>query len=250
MSSLTNHPILILYASQTGNTETAARTISQRVHKNYGYTTKCLWLDDFLEAGYDGYKTRCRWSPLVILAVSSYGVGQAPLGGYKFRAVAEHILSDDQNAKIDLNSVQFALLGLGDSTYTTFFKNPKVTEIFMAQCGAKRICDVGIGDAASTSPDQAEIIQNWIDKVLFPALDKILLKKDCSMLPSNDDILSLDSAKEETLKICETLFPDDFEKKSKNYEQRGAMVRKCGFGTTAVIVGLVFAVISVAIMKQ
>jgi sulfite reductase alpha subunit-like flavoprotein len=79
-----------------------------------------MHLDDFLELEYG------KWTQLIIIVCSSYGVGQAPLGARKFREFCDEILkrhrdgngegeNDDTKVIPTLRGVYFALLGLGDS---------------------------------------------------------------------------------------------------------------------------------------
>merc|ERR1719232_201125 len=122
--------ILVLYGSQTGNSEGAAQEIASLVPSRLKSppadgasgdgtpcSARCMQLDDFLEA------ERANWPRLVVIVCSSYGVGHAPLGAQKFREACDAILERGGGDRF-LEGVKFALLGLGDSHYTTFFQNP------------------------------------------------------------------------------------------------------------------------------
>ena len=95
--------ILVLYGSQTGNSELAAEQIcaaiptkllqqqqfgsEEKKKKKKCCTARLMHLDDFLEL-------ECgRWTRLVIIVCSSYGVGQAPIGARKFREFCDEILT-------------------------------------------------------------------------------------------------------------------------------------------------------------
>ena len=112
--------ILILYGSQTGNSESAAHEIADQFPTKLAPMVKndvkptVMTLDDFLETHH------APWTPIIIIVCSSYGVGQAPLGARRFREVCDALLerkSENTYAKL-LNGVRYFLLGLGDSHYT------------------------------------------------------------------------------------------------------------------------------------
>jgi len=241
MSVAEKSPVLVLYASQTGSTEAAARNIADTISSRYGRPAECLWLDDFLESGYsaDG-DTRCMWTEVVVMCVSSYGVGQAPLGGQKFRAVADAVIGGSEE-KVDLSAVQYALLGLGDSSYTTFFENPKATDKIMEQCGATRICGVGMGDANSDDPDQIEAIRIWTDDELVPALDKILMG-------DNEDLNTtrLERARKDTLRVYQSMYPEAHESTA-NDASKGIFF---GLGKIVVAVGVALTAIIMVVMQR
>jgi sulfite reductase alpha subunit-like flavoprotein len=163
-----NEHILVLYASQTGNSEQAAKDVCLELpSKLPGVTCSHMQLDDFLEL------KECAWTPFVIIISSSYGVGQAPLGGYRFRDFCDSILLQTQTTAVDstsdtklmLKGLSFALLGLGDSKYTTYFQNPTTIHNAMTQAGATLVGMLGKADA---SGDQLKAISDWIHGLWTP----------------------------------------------------------------------------------
>ena len=128
--------IYFLYGSQTGNSEQAAldlatQAITQlspdRLQKLTGKDASDIviepvhmQLDDFLEL------QQCQWTRLVVIVVSSYGVGQAPLGSWRFRELCDAWTGLQKEGKVSkslLEGVHYALCGLGDSKYTTYFRS-------------------------------------------------------------------------------------------------------------------------------
>mmetsp|Transcript_18896 Transcript_18896/g.21651 ORF Transcript_18896/g.21651 Transcript_18896/m.21651 type:complete len:238 (-) Transcript_18896:181-894(-) len=178
--------VLVLFASQTGNSQHAANQIAEQLPSHLpGYEAHTLSLDDFLEV------ENGAWSQFVLICLSSYGVGQAPMGGYSFREFCDYIV--DHKCKESLIGLKFALLGLGDSMYTTFFDNPAITNEAMELAGASRITSIGKADA---SVNQLESIEEWIGNLWKP------LKEIVEEAPA----LTEDQLKElqmNTLKICE-----------------------------------------------
>ena len=99
--------VLVLYGSQTGNSEQAAKDLCEQMSSKLtpliqkrtggGSTIRVeathMQLDDFLEL------ERAAWTRLIVICVSSYGVGQAPLGGYRFRELCDAWAADPEAHK-------------------------------------------------------------------------------------------------------------------------------------------------------
>ena len=201
--------ILILYGSQTGNSESAAHEIANQFPTKLAPMVQndvkptVMTLDDFLETH------QAPWTPIVIIVCSSYGVGQAPLGARRFREVCDALLerkTENNYAKL-LKGVQYFLLGLGDSHYTTFFRNPTVMNEALSTCGAVRRGVLGKADASGTGDDeQGKVIERWVE-VMWTDLAIVVneLKRDEEQLAK---------AQEDTWKLCLELFVEWRPKKS------------------------------------
>ena len=190
--------ILVLYGSQTGNSEAAATLIASLLPSKLSsssITARHMQLDDFLEL------EQAHWTPIVIIVTSSYGVGQAPLGCYKFRELSELILSKPEGEVFDLlKGIKYALLGLGDSKYTTFFKNPTVIDNALTKAGAERIGALGKVDASGTGENaMLNVIDSWIDNLWEPLQQAVKEGKDEKFL-----LVS----KKSTLELCANIFPE------------------------------------------
>mmetsp|Transcript_766 Transcript_766/g.1059 ORF Transcript_766/g.1059 Transcript_766/m.1059 type:complete len:252 (-) Transcript_766:384-1139(-) len=199
--------IYVLFASQTGNSEQAARDICTQIQEKLSpkgiqkltgrtdvevsVTTKSMQLDDFLE-----FEPYAPWSRLIIICMSSYGVGQAPLGGYRFREFCDALV-ERRGCKGLLDGVTFALLGLGDSKYTTFFENPTKTNDALLLAGAKR---VGVIGKADHSGDQIGAIEQWIAGI-WKDLAQVLVTE-----PTPQDRLG--EIQQGTIALCQEINPD------------------------------------------
>jgi sulfite reductase alpha subunit-like flavoprotein len=302
-------PILILYGSQTGNAEQAARDFQQQCrqqlsqqiqtllqeqqeqreqqeqqqeqlvdsnkNKNTSKTTTvttttttivdtdspsnnwihelepiCMSLDDFLEVRYG------RWTRMVVIFVSSYGVGGPPLGCYRFRELCDYWLqhppppppqlqlhplqpAGTKDAKDDngpattttttgttsnlqlLSGIHYAICGLGDSKYTTYFQNPTVIDTALRHVGAQRIGPLGQADAAggihhpTRKKEQGTVIQEWIQDIWLPMAQVMMTQQQQSssssseVLSSNDDDdVRLGILHDEMIRICREINPD------------------------------------------
>ena len=157
-----------------------------------------MQLDDFLELD------KCTWTRLMIIITSSYGVGQAPLGCYRYRDLSDAWYEDMQNDKQHqgvLDGLSFAMCGLGDSKFTTFFQNPKRIDEAMHLVGAKRVGPLGKADASGTGEElQSKVIQDWIENI-WPHLAKVVVEPPLS----EERLKEMQLA---TVKVCQIINPD------------------------------------------
>jgi sulfite reductase alpha subunit-like flavoprotein len=226
--------VYVLYGSQTGNSEQAAKDFCHQVStklspENIHKLTGCkqekismipqveathMQLDDFLEL------QRCKWTRLMIIFTSSYGVGQAPLGCYRFRdlcdawhddhyscaaaAAAEDETTNNTQPKTILDGLHFAMCGLGDSKYTTYFQNPTRIDKALQLVGARRVGPLGQADASGTGDLlQSTVIERWMDGI-WPHLAAVLVQDP----PSTERLAEMEHV---TVQLCERINPD-FEK--------------------------------------
>eukprot|EP00985_Skeletonema_marinoi_P000177 scaffold56_cov121-Skeletonema_marinoi.AAC.5 len=193
MASSSAEEVLVLYGSQTGNSEAAAEQLSSLIPSKLSTSDNRTLTSRFC---------------------SSYGVGQAPIGARKFREVCDTILerfgyddttNDGKNNNGDkmLTGVNYALLGLGDSHYTTFFRNPTAFENALSTVGATRVGELGKADASGTgNMEQSKVIERWIDSIwkdLQPVIDKPM---------TEEEGLKLKKAHEQTWKLCLELYKE------------------------------------------
>ncbi len=234
--------MLVMYGSQTGNSEQAAKELSAQMRTKLTpliakhqkdnniritVTPKLMQLDDFLEM------EQAKWTRLVVIVVSSYGIGQAPLGARRFRelidyfieaytaneAIAKDNTTDppnmDSSSSSDivndpsttttpppllLNGITFALCGLGDSKYPTFFQNPTAVWRGMQLAGAVHVGPLGKADASSGR--DLEIISEWRDDI-WQYLAPVIATE-----PPHDQMKLLQQMQQDTLEICYRLNPD------------------------------------------
>lgn len=255
--------ILVLYGSQTGNAEQAARDFCAQcanqleplLASSVSSSSKndppscssstptmtttiptpattvvqpvLMQLDDFLEVEH------AAWTRLVVIFVSSYGVGGAPLGAYRFRELCDAWLMQDPHdqsaataaAAVDsdtdnvtgsrlLDGVSVALCGLGDSKYRTYFENPNTIDRALRAVGATRVGPLGQADASGTE-DQQAVIQKWTRDIWVPLARAILVQNHngnsnpedaaAAAATQNDRLLAMQRA---TVELCRKINPD------------------------------------------
>ena len=194
-----DNTLYVLYGSQMGNSEQAAKDFVQQFRgkqqdKKYdafkGLLPKAIQLDDYLEM----YHSPVSSLPIIIF-VSSYGVGQAPLGANRFRELCDTFIDNDQNNKIGnsvmLKGISYAICGLGDSSYPTYLKNPATIDQGLTVAGATRIVGTNLGKAdasQSGNNSQDKVIQEWIKNLWEPLSTCIQqIRKNEEQENENDD---------------------------------------------------------------
>lgn len=198
--------LYVLYGSQTGNSEQAAKDFCTKLKTKFtpeffesqglphiDVETTCTQLDDFLEIEHAAY-TKC-----LVIFVSSYGVGQAPMGAYRFREVCDAFFESPQTYKIALKGLKYALCGLGDSTYRTYLNNPSSIDKGLVAAGAIRIGEMGKADAHALGDlAQDKTIARWVEALWIP-----LAKALCA--PDEVDTKSMQA---QTIPLLMKLDPD------------------------------------------
>ncbi|KAG7370342.1 flavodoxin [Nitzschia inconspicua] len=233
--------LYVLYGSQTGNSEQAAEDFCRQLQQKYkitvdnddinnndnnntpsfwkqhnlpecNVTTTCIQLDDFLELKQAQFDGRC-----IVIFVSSYGVGQAPLGAYRFRSLADELVvlkktMNDEKQPSSLftiyNGLYYAVCGLGDSTYPTYLKNPTTIDQALEAAGATRMQPLGKADAHQMGEQaQDKVIQRWIDDLWLP-LAKALTTTTTTINDNDKGVVDAKEMQRQTLQLLKRLDPD------------------------------------------
>lgn len=149
--------VLVLYASQTGNSRGMAKEIASRACER-GYAARSLGMEQYKTIEFEN-------EPTIVVVASSTGNGDCPDNGDKF-----HRYCKRKTTKPFLEGCQFAVLALGDSNYEAFCEVGKQFDKFFDNLGGKRFmkrCDVDEVDGIE------ETIEPWMEKlwVALKALD-------------------------------------------------------------------------------
>ncbi|KAL7569210.1 hypothetical protein ACA910_016768 [Epithemia clementina (nom. ined.)] len=178
--------LLVLYGSTRGSSLKAAEDFVSRCKEELSaeriedltgegdVQVTCdgpLSLDAFLEDP--------NWTSNVIVFVSSFGSGDAPMKGRKFRKKCDEWIKsfqDNPDKPKPLTGIEVSLCGLGDSSYETYMNNPKVTCQALTLLGAEMLGERGEADATNGSERQAKDIQDWVNSI-FPLLAKSVSKE-------------------------------------------------------------------------
>jgi sulfite reductase alpha subunit-like flavoprotein len=177
--------IYVLYASQTKKSENAATSFAEEITTKLSpeaiqeltgskdeitVVPTLMVLDEFLELK--------AWKRLCVIFVSSHGRGDAPKGGFRFRDLCEtwkDLYEQEKDHEKMLSGVQYALCGLGDSSFKTYLENPTTLDEGLQSAGAQRVGPLGKADARGRLEDaQANVIERWKEGIWKPLADAIV----------------------------------------------------------------------------
>ncbi|XP_078093544.1 methionine synthase reductase [Mustelus asterias] len=162
MSLETKHRILLLYASQCGQAKAIAEEIAEEA-VGKGFVTDVCCVSQVKE-----FNLEKEHAPVVIIA-STTGCGELPETAIKF---AEEL---DSNLPADHYShIKYAVLALGDSSYSSFANGGKIIDKRFQQLGAKHFYATGYADDAV---GLELVVEPWIEG-LWDALKDVCQKKE------------------------------------------------------------------------
>ncbi|MCC5838731.1 MAG: sulfite reductase subunit alpha [Opitutales bacterium] len=139
VTSVAAAPLTILFGSQSGNSEALAKRVGKLAAKS-GFTPTVTDLGDYPPENIQGETD-------LLIVTSTYGDGEPPDNA---KAFYEYLLADTAP---HLESLTFAVLGLGDSSYPDFNECAKHIDTRLEALGARRahktlLCDVDFEEAA------------------------------------------------------------------------------------------------------
>ncbi|MGG1517160.1 bifunctional nitrate reductase/sulfite reductase flavoprotein subunit alpha [Paenibacillus oryzisoli] len=138
--------ITLLWASQTGNAEGAALECAKTLQAA-AHDIRCIPMDAYNVAELASER-------FVILVASTFGAGDPPDNGAAFWQA----LGADNAIK--LPELQYAVLGLGDSSYDAFCGFARNLDARLEQLGARRLTS-----RADCDTDYSERLGSWIQSV-------------------------------------------------------------------------------------
>ncbi|AIQ64041.1 reductase [Paenibacillus stellifer] len=133
-------PVTILWASQTGNAESAASGCAEKLQAA-GFEVKLTCMSDYKLSALPQER-------YVLFIASTFGAGDPPDNGVRFFEE----LSTDQAPS--LHSLQYAILALGDTSYDEFCGFGRKLDDRLSKLGAGRMLDTLLCD--TDYEDQAE----------------------------------------------------------------------------------------------
>lgn len=132
---------LVIHASQSGQATALAEHSAAALHAA-GLPAQVLALNQVTRALLAQAKQ-------ALFIASTYGEGDAPDGAARF---VQHVMS----APAQLPALRYAMLGLGDSSYTHFCGFARQLDHWLANCGAQPLCERI--DVDRSAP---EALQRW-----------------------------------------------------------------------------------------
>ena len=123
----TAEKVTVLYGSQTGNSKKIAESVSAEL--------KTKGADVTLKNLLDYRPQQLKKEQKVVLVISTHGNGEAPDEALAFY----NYINGDRAPKLD--NLEFAVLGLGDSSYDEFCQTGVDVDVKFEELGAKRFHD-------------------------------------------------------------------------------------------------------------
>ncbi|CAJ0962742.1 unnamed protein product, partial [Mesorhabditis belari] len=143
---------LIAYGSHTGQADSIAHQLQEKCEL-LGFKPRLFSLEE------NGKSFFIEKESLVVVIVSSTGDGDPPENAARFlRKISARSL--DANYLSDLS---YALLGLGDSNYSTYQGTPRKVDKNLARLGAKKIIDTAEAD---DEIGLEVVVEPWIERLL------------------------------------------------------------------------------------
>lgn len=128
--------IVVFYGSQTGTAEEFAARLAKEANR---FGMKAMVADPEECDMEDLSKLTEIENSLAVFCLATYGEGD-PTDN------AQDLHEWLQNGSADLTGVKYAVFGLGNKTYEHFNKMGKYADTRLAEMGATRICELGMGD--------------------------------------------------------------------------------------------------------
>lgn len=140
-------PVLVLYATASGNAEMLAHATTERL-QSCGLATQVANVADFPAP-------RLAEAGVALLIASTWGEGEPPPDAVGFCAVLE------EPERLRLDGLSYAVLALGSSSYRDFCGCGRRIDEQLARCGARRLlprveCDTKF----------KATFQTWLDQVV------------------------------------------------------------------------------------
>ena len=161
--------VLVVYGSQTGNSEKVIKMIAKKWEANEGLKFK---VENIIEGNevdddmWDGMKDRF---DVILVCTSSYGEGDPPDNYGHFLVKLIH---GAQSGAKPLTGMQHAVLGEGSSVYEdTFQNNPRLTDKLLEECGSRRLArrhEIDVGGEEDES-----VGRNLFSQAVFEALQAL-----------------------------------------------------------------------------
>jgi len=137
-------PLLVLFGSQTGSAEGLAKRVAKE-SQTRGFAPKILALNDYEQANLAA-------GGKAVIISSTWGDGEPPDNAVNFWSW----ISADSAPRLE--SLQFAVLGLGDRNYSDFCGASKKFDTRLEALGAKRLAP-----RAECDVDYETIANSWIE---------------------------------------------------------------------------------------
>lgn len=143
--------IYILYGSQSGNSKSIALELEQDINK-IGYITKCMSLNNSMNIDIKNNNL------FTIFICSTHGNGDSPENASKWWRYYKKRSLDNNT----FSSINYTVLGLGDSNYDKFCQMGKNIDRRINELGGTRKIDITLADAINLE----EVVEKWNESII------------------------------------------------------------------------------------
>jgi MioC protein len=140
--------VVILFGTESGNAEFAAEDMAAVITDR---GVQIFDMSDFSSENFDS-------TNLYILICSTHGEGDLPSG-------AVPLYDSIKSLKPDLSDIEYAIFGLGDSSYENYSRGSEHFDTLLTSLGASRIGEYGRHDAQTgTLPNESAV--KWTQEII------------------------------------------------------------------------------------
>ncbi|WP_223669160.1 assimilatory sulfite reductase (NADPH) flavoprotein subunit [Kangiella shandongensis] len=163
------NPVLVLYASQTGNAQTVAEGLFKALQQS--------GIDVVIKSTLDIKLKDLKNYSAILLTASTHGEGEPPDDAIEFH---EAVFS---KKRPKLDGVRHAVLGLGDSSYEFFCQTAKDFDKALSEGGASALIEPVLCDV-----DYEEQAEQWVSQVVSSIQQHVVASHDSAVISSSNSL--------------------------------------------------------------
>ena len=154
--------VLLVYGSESNTAKRNIERIAKEWMAREGYDWSMEEPMTGNEAASLTLETIGRKYDCVLVATSSFRQGDAPANYDDF---LEALYRGGDGGENPLSGVQSAVLGFGDSNFDTYMNCPRLTDMMLEKCGARRLAQRREINVRATKDDREADMTAWADDV-------------------------------------------------------------------------------------